>query len=135
MFVVVSAVRFAFYLTFLSSIIVNIKSDQVLDVSEELTFTTGCRGRGLNCNFSVLVQALYHWAILVPSIKKLMYIADFLKLRNVCPPTKWNIACDLVARYRTIDGSCNNLRNSTWGQAMQPLERWLQPEYEKGKWP
>jgi len=35
--------------------------------------------------------------------------------------------------YRTIDGSCNNLRNSMWGQAKTLLERILPPQYEDGE--
>ena len=43
---VVSAVHFAPYLTSLSNMML-IYKQQELDVSEELTSTTGCRGRGL----------------------------------------------------------------------------------------
>ena len=44
---VVSVVHFASYLTSLSSMML-IYKQQELDVSEELTSITGCRGRGLN---------------------------------------------------------------------------------------
>lgn len=34
--------------------------------------------------------------------------------------------------YRTIDGSCNNLWNPTWGQAKTTLQRILPPQYDDG---
>ena len=37
--------------------------------------------------------------------------------------------CDPTALYRTIDGTCNNLRRPLWGRAMTPLSRWLNPDY------
>ncbi|XP_070163431.1 uncharacterized protein [Polyergus mexicanus] len=41
-----------------------------------------------------------------------------------CPPAS--------LRYRTSDGSCNNLRNLWWGSAMSTMQRFLPPEYEDG---
>ncbi|KZC13739.1 Chorion peroxidase, partial [Dufourea novaeangliae] len=35
-------------------------------------------------------------------------------------------------RYRTSDGSCNNLRNLWWGSAMSPMQRFLAPVYDDG---
>ncbi|XP_015429867.1 PREDICTED: peroxidasin [Dufourea novaeangliae] len=35
-------------------------------------------------------------------------------------------------RYRSIDGSCNNLRNPTWGSSYTGFRRNLQPIYENG---
>ncbi|XP_076235056.1 uncharacterized protein LOC143179627 [Calliopsis andreniformis] len=41
-----------------------------------------------------------------------------------CPPAS--------LRYRTSDGSCNNLKNLWWGSAMSPMQRFLQPVYDDG---
>uniref|UniRef100_A0A0X3Q4L9 Ig-like domain-containing protein n=1 Tax=Schistocephalus solidus TaxID=70667 RepID=A0A0X3Q4L9_SCHSO len=35
-------------------------------------------------------------------------------------------------RYRSIDGSCNNLKNPRWGTALTPFYRLLPPVYENG---
>ncbi len=35
--------------------------------------------------------------------------------------------------YRTVDGSCNNLENPTWGQAKSGMTRYLNPTYEDGQ--
>ena len=34
--------------------------------------------------------------------------------------------------YRTADGSCNNLRNPTWGSAFMAFLRFLPPDYSDG---
>ena len=44
-----------------------------------------------------------------------------------------NPTCDPTSRYRTIDGSCNNLRNPLWGRSETPFERELPPVYSDGK--
>ena len=35
-------------------------------------------------------------------------------------------------KFRSIDGSCNNLRNAHWGQANIALQRLLDPSYVDG---
>ncbi len=42
-------------------------------------------------------------------------------------------ACDASRRYRSIDGSCNNLQHATWGRSLTPLHRLLDPDYEDGE--
>ena len=36
------------------------------------------------------------------------------------------------AKYRTIDGSCNNLEHLQWGQASTAFQRLLPSDYEDG---
>ncbi|XP_026673359.1 uncharacterized protein LOC108629732 [Ceratina calcarata] len=41
-----------------------------------------------------------------------------------CPPASF--------RYRTSDGSCNNLQHLWWGSAMSTMQRYLPPVYDDG---
>ncbi|XP_069134338.1 chorion peroxidase-like [Argopecten irradians] len=43
------------------------------------------------------------------------------------------IRCNPTAPYRTIDGTCNNLQNPTWGASMKPQLRYLPPAYDDGR--
>lgn len=40
--------------------------------------------------------------------------------------------CDPSSRYRTVDGSCNNLKRPTWGMSNTAFIRLLPPRYEDG---
>ena len=48
---------------------------------------------------------------------------------DTCPK---NIACQPNARYRTMDGSCNNQRNNDWGKAFTAFNRIVFPAYADG---
>jgi len=41
-------------------------------------------------------------------------------------------ACNANLKYRSFDGSCNNLKNSNFGRTGTPFQRILLPEYAKG---
>nr|XP_050849210.1 peroxidase-like isoform X3 [Vespula vulgaris] len=41
-------------------------------------------------------------------------------------------SCDSKMKYRTIDGSCNNIDNPSWGRAMTAYTRILFPQYFDG---
>ena len=40
--------------------------------------------------------------------------------------------CDVHSRYRTADGSCNNLHHPLWGKSFMALHRFLPPDYADG---
>ena len=40
--------------------------------------------------------------------------------------------CNSGAKYRTIDGTCNNLQNPLFGATNTPLQRILPPKYDDG---
>jgi len=44
-------------------------------------------------------------------------------------PFKEQIACDPNFPYRSLDGSCNNLKNPWWGKAGTPFKRWMSADY------
>ena len=50
---------------------------------------------------------------------------------DVCPYPAY-IACNPGAQYRTVDGSCNNLKYPLRGMSMTPLARFLPPQYADG---
>lgn len=43
------------------------------------------------------------------------------------------ITCDKFSKYRTINGSCNNLANPYWGMAETPLVRFACFAYDDGE--
>ncbi|KAK7110844.1 hypothetical protein V1264_014655 [Littorina saxatilis] len=42
-------------------------------------------------------------------------------------------SCDSTLRYRSVDGTCNNLNNPSWGSNGQNFLRLLDPVYDDGK--
>ena len=52
------------------------------------------------------------------------------RISDTCPvaPTR----CVKDAKYRTVDGTCNNKDHPEWGQSNTQLQRLLPPEYEDG---
>ena len=51
-------------------------------------------------------------------------------LHDICPETP---KCNPNNKYRTIDGSCNNLRNPKFGQVFTPLRRLIPNAYADGE--
>lgn len=52
---------------------------------------------------------------------------DFLK---ECAPI---VKCDPNAKYRSLNGSCNNLKTPTWGAAATPFLRLLDADFSDGE--
>lgn len=49
---------------------------------------------------------------------------------NQCAPS---VKCDPYAKYRSINGSCNNLKIPTWGASNTSFLRMLNANYSDGK--
>jgi len=54
-------------------------------------------------------------------------LPDFCRKEEMLP-----IACDRNARYRSIDGTCNNLQNPYWGASFTVFDRLAPALYEDG---
>jgi len=52
---------------------------------------------------------------------------EFLKK---CAPI---VKCDPNAKYRSANGSCNNLEIPTWGASKTPMLRMIDANYDDGK--
>lgn len=53
-------------------------------------------------------------------------------LEGFCPAREPPRCPAASRRYRTHDGTCNNIRHPRWGAAQMPFHRFLSPEYADG---
>ena len=61
-------------------------------------------------------------------------LGDTLSSINSCKfPDFHNYLCDPFSPFRTVDGSCNNLKRPMWGKSMRALKRALEPDYADGE--
>lgn len=44
------------------------------------------------------------------------------------------VTCDVHSKYRTLNGSCNNLENKLWGSSGTPYIRLTPANYADGKY-
>ena len=56
-------------------------------------------------------------------------VIDNTILDELCPATP---VCNRNDKFRTIDGSCNNLLNPKYGMSFTPVQRVLPPAYADG---
>ena len=54
------------------------------------------------------------------------------KFKRVQCPFSNDIECDPSSRYRTAEGTCNNLKNPLIGSIQTPFKRYLSPNYDDG---
>ena len=54
---------------------------------------------------------------------------DNTVLENSCPTVS---TCNANSKFRTIDGSCNNLKQPLYGKSFTPLQRVLDSDYSDG---
>lgn len=58
------------------------------------------------------------------------------KLGDVCTYIYKNITCNSdTEKYRSLDGSCNNLETPFWGRSNTAYRRLLKADYDDGKLP
>lgn len=50
----------------------------------------------------------------------------------LCDNPAGKLVCDRHAKYRTADGTCNNIEHPTWGSSMSPQLRLTPPMYDDG---
>ncbi|XP_013422154.2 chorion peroxidase-like [Lingula anatina] len=60
-------------------------------------------------------------------------LQDFLTALGMDCPFDLQRRCDQRAKYRSFDGSCNNLKKPNWGKSFEPFKRFLHPMYEDGR--
>ncbi|XP_069122308.1 peroxidase-like [Argopecten irradians] len=53
-------------------------------------------------------------------------------LNKYCTTQQSIPVCDPNSRFRTIDGSCNNLKHPRWGMSIRAQKRYSRPEYQDG---
>lgn len=58
-------------------------------------------------------------------------VLDDIQVNAPCPFTA-PPSCDTTSKYRTADGSCNNLQHPLWGKSLTPFERFIPSLYEDG---
>ncbi|XP_071035495.1 chorion peroxidase [Parasteatoda tepidariorum] len=100
----------------------------------------GIQGRALQSenvqeNFEEATRVLLNDYNLTP--EQIMF--GLTDIRNMLPgndvascESQFNFTCNPNSRYRTFDGSCNNLRNPSWGMAAACFERLVDPDYADG---
>ena len=49
-----------------------------------------------------------------------------------CSNATVSVLCDTSDKYRTINGSCNNLKHPEWGMSETAQHRYLKAEYDDG---
>ena len=59
-------------------------------------------------------------------------IATAYAQKASCPFASNTIVCDPTNKFRSFDGTCNNLNFPLYGSVNTPYQRFLQPEYADG---
>ncbi|XP_037782099.1 peroxidase-like [Penaeus monodon] len=67
------------------------------------------------------------------SVLALRHQGKLVKSREYCGAFREEPSnCDRFSRYRSADGTCNNLKNPTWGAAFMPYGRFAEYDYGDG---
>ncbi|OWF41499.1 Peroxidase-like protein [Mizuhopecten yessoensis] len=54
------------------------------------------------------------------------------QITSQCIPSPTSMNCNMLERYRSADGTCNNIHNPLSGSSFRPHRRLLPPDYEDG---
>uniref|UniRef100_T1J5V8 Peroxidase n=1 Tax=Strigamia maritima TaxID=126957 RepID=T1J5V8_STRMM len=89
--------------------------------------------------YKMLQLPLINWLILLlnaPSIfshPSLLEDNFFHESESVLSRHVRQATCNQADRFRTVDGSCNNLKNTLWGKSRTPYNRFLPAHYRDGR--
>lgn len=69
----------------------------------------------------------------LPKINDLQLIPEEKLCAELMGTRPEDIKCDKNARFRSLDGTCNNLFHKTYGASFIPFRRMLPPKYGDGE--
>jgi len=61
--------------------------------------------------------------------EEVLKVLQAIKAPSKFCPFEEQVVCDPDFPYRSLDGSCNNLKNKWWGKAGTPFKRWMSADY------
>jgi hypothetical protein len=88
---------------------------------------------GVRCAGPIIVAIIVSGAAESQAAGTMVTGAQSVALQNVADVCLTSIPCNPRARYRSFDGSCNNLQQPGWGSVNTALVRLLPAAYQDGE--